>query len=138
MINTIIITGRLTINPEWKESIKLCRFGIASSSCCKDKDGKYITNYFWCSAFNKIGESITKNARKGMLVAIEGSMEMRRYHNKNTGVNYENYYINVNTIQFLEKMNNTNEVINETNIDLPEPTLEENDLPSDIEDTLPF
>lgn len=74
-MNQIIITGRLTKEPEAyasKDGNTLTRFSIAVNT------GKDKVSYFDCSAFHGQADFVTKYLHKGSPVVVRGSMNQSR------------------------------------------------------------
>lgn len=75
-LNTVIIGGNLTRDPELKYSEKgaaVCRFSIAHN------DAKGNASFFNCVAFNKTAENMTQYQKKGSSVTVEGSLSQNSY-----------------------------------------------------------
>ena len=54
-------------------------FTIAINRNFKTKEGEQETDYIGCSAWNNLAENIAKYCTKGMLVAVEGRIQIRSY-----------------------------------------------------------
>ena len=102
-MNKVILTGNLTRDPELTETsagVSICRFSIAVNRRYKNADGDTITDFFNCTAWRGLGETISRYAKKGKKIAVVGSVEMRNYEdrdgNKRTAVD-----IIVQEVEFL-------------------------------------
>ena len=73
MQNLVILTGRLTRDPEVSDagSSKVCKFGLATSEYGKDK--KEYTTFHNITVWGVQGENCSKYLTKGNLVNLEGS-----------------------------------------------------------------
>ena len=103
MFNLVVLTGRLTADPELKTTpngISVTSFSIAVERKCKsgeERQADFINIVAWRSS----AEFITKYFRKGNLIGIEGSIQTRRYQDKN-GNNRIAFEVVVNNAQFVE------------------------------------
>ena len=73
MSNTIVIIGRLTKDPESKDTSggMIAKFSVASDNQDRDK----TTTFFNCTSFGKSAEFVTKYLTKGRLVSVVGSIK---------------------------------------------------------------
>jgi single-strand DNA-binding protein len=82
-LNTIVIAGRLTRDPELKAvgSGSVCKLGIANSRSYKDKSGerKEETVFFDAEIWNAAGEWVAANLTKGRPVLIEGRLKSEEW-----------------------------------------------------------
>lgn len=88
MINSINLIGRITRDLEVKRNEKgtaICSFTLAVNSRRKDENGEYLTNFIPCVAFNKTAETLEKYCKKGSLIGVNGSLEVKRYQKKDGG-----------------------------------------------------
>jgi len=75
-MNIVIISGRLTRDPELRETVNgkaTCSFSVAVQ---KSKDAADFIN---CVAWETTAENITKHFRKGNPILITGRLETRSY-----------------------------------------------------------
>lgn len=105
MFNKVILIGRLTKDPESRKTTNgniNTTFTLAVNRNYKTKEGEQETDYIGCSAWNNLAENIAKYCTKGMLVAVEGRLQIRNYEKEGT----KRYLteILVENIQFLSKM----------------------------------
>ena len=87
MLNHIVIMGRLTRDPETRflqsSTNSVTRFSVAVERDYKPANAeKPEVDYFNCVAWNKTGEFVANNFRKGNMIAVTGSMEFGSYTNK--------------------------------------------------------
>lgn len=85
MINTAVLTGRLTRDPELRVSqsdIQVCNFTLAVNRPFKDRNGENQADFINCVAFRKQAELIKQYVSKGDLFGIEGRQQSRSYENK--------------------------------------------------------
>ena len=83
-MNKIIIIGRLTRDPEMRNSqggTAVCRYSVAVDRRFK-RDGEAEADFFNCTAFGKGAEFAEKYLRKGTKVVVSGRMQSDNYTNK--------------------------------------------------------
>ena len=85
-MNKVILTGRLTRDPETKysngsESIAVTKFNLTVDRRQK-KEGEQNADFISCVAFRGGAESIGKWCRQGTRIAIEGRIQTGSYVNK--------------------------------------------------------
>ena len=104
MFNKVILIGRLTKDPESRKTTNgniNTTFTLAVNRNYKTKEGEQEADYIGCSSWNKLADTISKYCTKGMLVAVEGRLQIRNYEKEGT----KRYLteILVENIQFLSK-----------------------------------
>ena len=102
-MNSIILIGRLTKNPESKllESNKfITTFSLAVDNG-KDKNGENITLFINCIAFDKTAEVISKYVGKGHKLGVMGRLNQRTYTNKENN-QVTTYEVSVSSVELLE------------------------------------
>lgn len=89
-MNKVFLIGNLTRDPELTETsggIKICRFAIAVN---RRNAGGEATDFYNCTAWRGLGETVARYSRKGNKVAVSGSIELRNYEDsqgiKRTGI----------------------------------------------------
>ena len=102
MINTVILQGRLTAQPE----LKTTQNGTSVTSFTIANDRGYgddkATNFIPCVAWRGTAEFISHHFIKGSAIAVEGSIQSRRFQDKN-GDNRTAYEVVVSEVHFVEK-----------------------------------
>ena len=86
-MNKIYLIGNLTRDPELVETasgVQRCRFTIAVNRNYKGADGERQADFFNCTAWRGLAETIARYTKKGTKVCVVGSVEMREYED-NTG-----------------------------------------------------
>jgi single-strand DNA-binding protein len=102
MLNTVIIEGRLTKDPELKTTpngISVSTFAVAVARDYKNANGEYDSDFFECVAWRNNAERISKYFHKGDGVGIVGRLQTRTYKDKN-GVNRKAIEIIAESIHF--------------------------------------
>ena len=103
MFNLVVLTGRLTADPELKTTpngTSVVSFSIAVDRryrAGEDRQTDFINIVAWRSS----AEFISKYFKKGSLIGIEGSIQTRRYTDKN-GNNRTAFEVVANNVQFVE------------------------------------
>lgn len=101
MFNLVVLTGRLTADPELKTTpngVSVCSFDIAVDSGYGDNKK---TNFIKIVAWRGSAEFVAKHFKKGNMIGIEGSIQTRKYQDKN-GNNRVAFEVVVNDVQFVE------------------------------------
>ncbi|MCL2301233.1 MAG: single-stranded DNA-binding protein [Firmicutes bacterium] len=85
MLNSAIIMGRLTAEPELKSAAgtTVCSFTVAVDGRSKDQRGERQTNFIRCVAWRERAEFLSRYFHKGSMVAITGYIQVRQYEDKN-------------------------------------------------------
>ena len=81
MINTVVLMGRITKDLELKQTpngISVLAFTMAVDRNSKEKQTDFIS----CVAWRQTAEFISKFFSKGRMIAVEGSIQTRRYEDK--------------------------------------------------------
>lgn len=84
MLNKVILMGRLTADPEQKQTpsgVSVTSFSIAVDRNYSGK-GKQ-TDFINIVAWRQTAEFISKYFSKGRLIALEGSLQSRSYEDRN-------------------------------------------------------
>ncbi len=103
MFNLVVLTGRLTADPELKKTpngISVTTFSIAVSRryrAGEETQADFINIVAW----RQTAEFITKYFTKGSMIGIEGSIQTRKYTDKN-GNNRTAFEVVANNAQFVE------------------------------------
>ena len=103
MFNLVVLTGRLTADPELKTTpngISVTSFSIAVGRRYRAGE-EAQTDFINIVAWRQTAEFITKYFKKGSLIGIEGSIQTRRYTDKN-GNNRTAFEVVANNVQFVE------------------------------------
>lgn len=104
MFNLVVLTGRLTADPELRytaNNTPVTSFSIAVSRRYKAGE-ETQADFINIVAWNKTAEFVTKYFQKGSMIGIEGSIQTRRYVDKETGKNRTAFEVIANNVQFVE------------------------------------
>lgn len=141
MFNLVVLTGRLTADPELRytgNNTPVTSFSIAVNRRYKageESQADFINIVAW----RQTAEFITKYFSKGSMIGIEGSIQTRRYVDKETGKNRTAFEVIANNVQFVESKRDSAPVNNEaapffSNVD----TNELVEIENTSDDDLPF
>lgn len=104
MFNLVVLTGRLTADPELRYTsgnIPVTSFSIAVSRRYKAGE-EAQADFINIVAWRQTAEFVTKYFKKGSMIGIEGSIQTRRYVDKETGKNRTAFEVVANNVQFVE------------------------------------
>ena len=102
-MNSVALVGRLTDDPEVKESadgIKRTVVTIAVSRDYKNSDGIYETDFIRCVLWNGIASATKNYCHKGDIVGVRGKIQTRKYENAEKETKYITEVI-VDKVSFL-------------------------------------
>ena len=97
--NLVILTGRLTKEPELKHGASgtaYCKFTLAVNRMKKDDPADFI----FCSAFGKTAELIAEYVKKGNNLGVQGRLQQDTY--EKDGEKISKTGVTVDKIEFLE------------------------------------
>lgn len=129
MLNKVILMGRFTKDPELratKQGTSVASFTLAVDRDFKGQDGKRETDFINCVAWRNTAEFICRYFKKGSMAALEGSLQIRPYEDKD-GNKRTAAEVVVNNIYFGESKRE--EATNEPVSDIPPAMGEDDDLP---------
>ena len=102
-MNKVFLIGNLTRDPELRETpsgVAMCRFGIAVQRPYSSSEGERQADFFDCTAWRGLAETIARYTKKGKKVAVTGSIQLRNYED-NQGVKRTAVDIIVQDVEFL-------------------------------------
>ena len=103
MFNLVVLTGRMTADPELKTTpngVSVCSFSIAVERRYKqgeERQADFINIVAWRSS----AEFICKYFKKGSMIGIEGALQTRKYQDRD-GNNRTAFEVVANNVQFVE------------------------------------
>ena len=104
MLNVIALMGRMTADPELKHTpndVPVTSFAIAVDRSYVKQGGEKQTDFINVVAWRSTAEFVCKYFRKGMLVAVNGSLQSRTYTDKD-GNNRKVYEVVADNVHFAE------------------------------------
>src|SRR5690554_1937900 len=118
MLNQIVLIGRLTRDPEMRylsNGTPVTNFTLAVERNYTNQQGERDVDFINIVTWRKLAENCAQHLGKGRLVAVDGSLQIRK--NENNGKTYINPEVVANDVRFLDwpsdsgkKNNNQNEV----------------------------
>lgn len=84
MINRVILTGRLTKDPELRKTktgMSVCNFLLAVDRPKQKGQDKVVTDWISCQAWRQSADYICRYAKKGALLAVDGRIQTNSYDN---------------------------------------------------------
>ena len=117
MINRVVLVGRLTRDPELRRTgagNSVCTFTVAIDNRQKNADGTKSTSFIPVVVFSASADTVSKYARKGLLVGVEGRLNQRSYL-KADGSKASVIEVVADSVQFLEKR----EAVENEEIEIP-------------------
>lgn len=152
MINRVVLTGRLTRDPELKATqsgLSVASFTLAVNRQFTDSQGKREADFINCVIWRKAAENLCKFTHKGSLIGIDGRLQTRSYDNNNgqkvfvTEVVVDSFSLleSKNESQANNAGNNSNGYSNNSNANTstePDPFAGSGDTVDISDDDLPF
>lgn len=86
MINSAVIMGRLTADPELRttsSNISFIRFSVAVDRAYQRQGTERQTDFINVVAWRQTADFISKYFRKGQMIAVQGSIQTGSYEDKN-------------------------------------------------------
>lgn len=134
-MNKVYLIGNLTRDVELAQTpsgVAVARFSIAVSRQYQDGNGERQTDFFNCTAWRGLAETIAKYCKKGSKVAVFGSIQLRNYED-NQGIKRQAVDIIVQDCEFLTpKQEELTENRKTSTKSKPQLT------PVELDDTIPF
>lgn len=140
-MNLVILSGRLTRDPEVRYSQGAEPMAIARFTLAVDKNYKKSqdepANFINCVAFGKTAEVIEKHVFKGTKLIVNGEWTTGNYKNKDGNTVYTND-CNVSKLEFAESKSQSQNSQPSTNGNSNAPDNGFMSIPEGIENDLPF
>ena len=138
-MNTICLMGRLTSDPEWKTTqsgVSVTSFSVAVDRPFTNKEKEKQTDFINCVAWRGTAEFVSKFFHKGQRIALQGSLQSRKY-TANDGGQRTAYEVVVDNAFFCESKNDNQRNANITQYPIAEQVVNEFETILTDED-LPF
>lgn len=103
MLNVVVLTGRLTADPELKSTqsgVSVCSFCIAVERRYKSGEDR-VSDFINIVSWRSSAEFVSKYFKKGQMIAVEGSIQTRKYQDKD-GNNRTAFEVLANNVQFAD------------------------------------
>ncbi|AYM03599.1 single-stranded DNA-binding protein [Levilactobacillus brevis] len=111
MINRVVMTGRLTKDPELRytqSGVAATTFNLAVDRRFKNQNNEREADFVNCVVWRKSAENFANFFHKGSLVGVEGRIQTRNYENQQGQRIYVTEVV-VEDFAFLEPMNRSNQ-----------------------------
>lgn len=85
MINNVVLVGRIVRDPELRytpQNTAVATFTLAVNRRFKNAQGEREADFINCIIWRQPAENLANWAKKGTLVGITGSIQVRNYENK--------------------------------------------------------
>lgn len=102
MLNVVALMGRLTADPELRATpagVSVTSFTIAVDRSFVKQGEERQTDFINCVAWRGAADFVAKHFQKGSLIAVDGSIQTRRYQDKD-GHNRTAFEVVVNNAHF--------------------------------------
>ncbi len=102
MLNSVILMGRLTADPELRTTTtgkSVCSFSIAVDRGYSKNAEERMTDFINCVAWENQANFICRYFNKGSMIAITGQLQSRRYEDK-TGAKRTAYEVVAREVSF--------------------------------------
>lgn len=135
-MNTIILKGRLTKDPELKATqsgISICRFCVAVNRRFNKDEADFIN----CLAWRGTAEFISKYFKKGQEICLSGALTVNRWENEE-GKSEWSSEVTVDNAEFCGSKAEKSENNVEQSADTVDPLQELNATAEDLAEELPF
>ena len=109
MLNHITIHGRLTADPELKQTqsgVSVCRFTVAVDRSYTKPGEDKISDFFTVKCWRGLADMVSKHFTKGKEILVHGEMQSRKWQD-NDGNNRTSWEILANSIDFCGRKENT-------------------------------
>lgn len=132
MFNLVVLSGRLTATPvleTTQNGVSVCNFTIAVERRYKQGEERQ-TDFINIVAWRGTAEFVSKHFYKGSMIGIEGSIQTRKYQDKD-GKNRTAFEIKANEAQFIESKRSQDaiEPQSQSNLDIFTEVETDDDLP---------
>ena len=105
MLNTVILIGRLTRNPELRytgSGTAVASFTLAVDRPFNNQQGERETDFIDIVCWRQLAEQVSQHLSKGRLVAVEGRLQIRSYETQD-GQRRRVAEVVANTVRFLDR-----------------------------------
>lgn len=140
MLNHIVLIGRLVRDPELRytsNGTPVANFTLAVERNYKNSQGETDVDYIKIVTWRKLAENVAHHLGKGRLVAVEGSLQIRKSQGKNDNRTYINPEVIANNVKFLDWPSDNNSNNSRSNYNNGNDAVDEKDL-SDDDFEVPF
>lgn len=112
MINTVVLMGRLTADPELRTTTtgkSVCSFSVAVDRSYSKNAEERQTDFINIVAWEHTANFVSRYFQKGSMIALQGSIQTRRYEDK-TGAKRTAFEVVAREVSFCGSKNETGSV----------------------------
>ena len=142
MINSVVLMGRLTYDPELRSTpsgVSVIRFQIACDRRFQGSDEERKADFIDVTAWRQTAEFISRYFHKGSMIAVEGSIQTENFTDKD-GNKRKSVQVVANNVSFCGSKAESN-TTSDTPFNQPAPNYADNsdfeEIPDD-DDDLPY
>lgn len=87
MVNCAVIMGRLTADPELRQTpsgVSVTKFTVAVERRFSNKDEEKQADFIDVVAWRQTADFVCKYFKKGLMIAVQGSIQTRTYEDKDS------------------------------------------------------
>lgn len=105
MLNRVILMGRLTKDPEFRQTsagASVCRFSVAVSRVYTNRQSgekTEDTTFVDCTAWRQTADFVSRWFHKGQMILVEGELRNNNYTDSN-GVKHYSMNVNADSVSF--------------------------------------
>lgn len=141
MINTVVLMGRLTYEPELRKTpsgVSVLRFQLAVERAYQKDNEEKQADFIDCIAWRQTAEFISRYFHKGDMIALEGTIQTSNYTDKN-GANRKQVEVVANNVSFCGSKSDNSKPKGRASLDVAAPD-DSRDFEEivDDDDDLPF
>ncbi|MGK8357635.1 single-stranded DNA-binding protein [Staphylococcus epidermidis] len=110
MINRVVLVGRLTKDPEFRQTasgVSVTTFTLVVNRTFKNKNGEREADFINIVVFRQQAENVNNYLSKGSLAGVDGRIQSRSYDN-NEGRRVFVTEVVADNVQFLDSVNKNN------------------------------
>lgn len=103
MLNCVVLMGRLTANPELRQTssnIAVVRFSIAVDRSFMRQGEERQADFINIVAWRQTAEFVEKYFKKGSMIAIQGHIQTGSYEDKKTGDKRKTFDVIADSVSF--------------------------------------
>lgn len=104
MLNSVILIGRLTKDPELRyassgKAVATMRLAVDRGTV--NQQGQRESDFIDVVCWDRLGETVANHLQKGRLIAVQGRLQVRQYTNQE-GQRREKAEVVAHTVRFLD------------------------------------
>jgi len=105
MLNTVVLIGRLTRDPELRYTpagVAVCSFSLAVDRPFTNQQGERETDFIDIVVWRRDAETVAQHMTKGRLAAVQGRLQIRSYETQD-GQRRKAAEVVADSVRFLDK-----------------------------------